>query len=138
MGGSAIRSNGALQWRFNVPTRVALERINARFTSDEVASWRRDVREQLRQRAPLSELARTIGLDDVAPGSGDAFSTWLDQDWTPAAARRLRSLLWLLARSGDAATFDWEACGDWSDFAIEVQRGADPGRRDVLVRTPHP
>lgn len=138
MGGSAIRKTSAAQWRFDVPTGVALERINARFTADEVDSWRRDVRDQLRRRAPLGEVARTIGLDDVAPGSGDAFYDWLDEDWSPAAARRLRALLWLLAWWGGAATFDWDACDGWGEFALEVRRNADDGTRDVLLQTPHP
>ena len=136
MGGSAIRNTSAGQWRFDVPAGLALERINARFTTDEVGSWRRDVLDQLRRRAPLGEVARTIGLDDVAPG--DAFYTWLDEDWPPAAARRLRALLWLLAWWGGGASFEWDACDDWSDFSMDLQGDAGADRRQVLLRTPHP
>jgi hypothetical protein len=137
MGGSAIRTDSTTQWRFNVPTDVALAQVNARFTEEATAAWRSAVREQLRQRATLGELARTIELDDVAPGDGDAFSAWLDEDWTPGAARRLRALLRLLAWSGRPATFAWEACDDWSEFALTV-RSRNGSGRDVLVRTPHP
>jgi hypothetical protein len=137
MGGSAIRTDSTTHRRFNVATDVALAQLNARFTEEAMAGWRSAVREQLRQRAALGELARTIDLDDVAPGDGEAFSAWLDEDWTPTAARRLRALLRLLTWSGRPATFAWEACDDWSEFALAV-RSCDGSGRDVLVRTPHP
>lgn len=102
--------------------------------------WREPVRERLRRRAPLSEVASAIGLepDRVAPGTGDAFHLWLDEDWTPEASRRLRALLRLVVAFPGTVTFDWDVCPDWDAFELEARRQPGTSDRDVLVRTPHP
>lgn len=137
MGGSAIRTHDSPR-RLDVPADLALERINARFTAEQVAAWRDAVRPILRRGGPLGEVAREIGLDDVAPGSGEAFLDWLDEDWPTPAARRLQALLWHLVWAPGGVRFSWEACDDWSEFDLEVRPDTAGPHRAVLVRTPHP